>query len=417
MSHPESLLAELRTALAHLHDPAYLENHPLAQRIEVVAQAPNQTRGEMLRRTLRLSIEALDPGPGIAPNAPAARPYQILRGRYILRQSLGEVAAQLDIGDRQAYRELRRAVEALTQIVWDSGVLEHGPKTPAAAEGLPAAAARLRAEVDRLAVVNSQEVNLPQLLEKAIENIRPLANEHGLQVHLRAKAPDLRVAVNRVMLRQAILNLLSHAARTHQGHELTVYLRRGTGQAVVEIIYNPEPTPPPVAGSAQPYAVAGQLLEALALAWQCEALPNGAERISVYIPLAHEHRVLIIDDNEGLIRLFERYMEGQPYRLFSATRAEQALTLVEEVAPEVIILDVMMPERDGWEVLEALRACEAGRRAHLLVCSIIDDPQLAAALRVDGFLHKPVDRLSLLQALERLTNPHALQSDPPQPSS
>jgi len=75
--------------------------------------------------------------------------------------------------------------------------------------------------------------------------------------------------------------------------------------------------------------------------------------------------------------------------------------MLDRIHPDVVILDVMMPDRDGWEVLQTLRRSKAGSEARVLVCSIINDPQLAKALGADGFLHKPVDRASLLQEFSR----------------
>ncbi len=408
MPYPESLASELRSALAHLHDPAFLENHPLASRIGLVAQAPDLTRGELLRRTLRLSIEALDPEGGLPATSREARPYQVLRGRYILRQSLGEVAAQLDIGHRQAFRELRRAVEALAQMLRDGGLLDGDGETPLPGnEKTPGPVARLRAEVERLANVSRQDVDLGALLGQAVASAQRLAREQGKEIELSLGASGLHAAVNRVMLRQAILNLLSHAVHVHQGNRLPVRLYRSGVQAAIRFTYRPGAQSSASLRPGQPYAVAAQLLDALHLEWRCHELADGQTQVSIGIPLTQEHPVLIIDDNEGLIRLFERYLEGQPYQVSGATSFEQARAILDRLQPEVIILDVMMPERDGWEILEWLRQGEAGRQPKVLVCSIINDPQLAAALGADGFLHKPVDRLSLLQALARLVPPEA----------
>jgi len=159
---------------------------------------------------------------------------------------------------------------------------------------------------------------------------------------------------------------------------------------------------PKVLGSGQPYAVALQLLETLNVAWNREDSPDGTARISVHIPLAKKHSILVVDDNPGLIRLFERYLHGRSYRLFSATTIAEAWELMARTQPEVVILDVMMPQRDGWELLETLRQRETNRKTRVLICSIINDPDLAAALGADAFLHKPVDQLSLLRALDSL---------------
>jgi CheY-like chemotaxis protein len=367
----------------------------LATQLAFVAEAPELTRGNLLRRTLCLSIEALDPGAGVPPSLPQGRPYHILRGRYLLGESLEEVAAQLGISRRQAFRELKRAVEALAEILWDSGTLrgERAQDEPLR---------RLQAEVERLALTSRQEVDLGELVGGAVEGARRLAGERALTVELSLESSDLRVPVNRVMLRQAILNLLSHAVRAHQGGRLPVCLRRSGEQALIQLTYRPGPDATDATRSGEPYAVATQLLQTLGVDWGQEGLPDGSARISLRIPLTEARRLLVIDDNEGLIRLFERYLEGQPYRIFSATSLAQAFDMLSQLEPQVVILDVMMPERDGWEVLESLRQSEPGRRARVLVCAIINDPQLAAAMGADGFLHKPVDRAGLLHALERL---------------
>lgn len=392
---PKEFAWAVRSALARLHDPAYLETHPLASQLAFVAEAPELTRGNLLRRTLRLSIEALDPGVGVPPSSPQARPYHVLRGRYLLGESLEQVAAELGISRRQAFREVKRAVEALAEMLWDGCTLR-GEHAQGEASG------RLQAEVERLAQTSRQEVDIGELVGGAVEGARRLADERALMVELSLESSGLRVPVNRVMLRQAILNLLSHAVRVHQGGRLPVSLRRSGQQALIQLTYRPGPNATEAARSGEPYAVAAQLLQTLGIDWSQEGLPDGSARISLRIPLTEARRLLVIDDNEGLIRLFERYLEGQPYRVFSATNAAQALEMLPQLEPQVVILDVMMPERDGWEVLESLRQSDPERRTRVVVCSIINDPQLAAAMGADGFLHKPVDRAGLLHALERI---------------
>ena len=397
MSCPKEFVRQVRTALSHLNNPAYLENHPLAGRL--AADAPALTRGNLLRRTLRLSIEALDPGPETPAGAPAARPYQVLRSRYIVGESMQEIAANLNIGWRQAYRELQTAIRALAQVLWDSGVFAG---QGAALEALPAPLQRVRAEVDRLARTSRQEVALPDLLATVVEGAQRLAGEHGPRAELAVEARDLRAAVNRVMLRQAILNLLSHAVRAHRGPELPVRLRRSGMQAVIEFSYSPRDAAQENARPDQPLAVAAQLLDGLGADWRREETAGGEVRVVVRIPLAQERLLLVVDDNEGLIALLQRYLEGEPYRVLGTTSAHEALRMLEELRPDILVLDVMMPQRDGWEVLEMLRRAEGDRHTQVLVCSVINDPVLAAAYGADGFLLKPVDRLGLLQALERL---------------
>jgi len=394
-------LAELRSALSHFHDLAYLENHPLARKLSLVAQAPDLSRGQLLRRMLHLAIDALDPGPGTPPSAPEARPYQLLRGRYILQQSMIELASQLNISRRQAYRDLRRALEALAQILRDSEITE-GPFS--SHEALPSAMARVRAEVSRLQSVSQQNVDLVELVSQAIQSAQRLGQDRGVEIQFLPEAERVPILVNRVMLRQAILNLLSHIVQAHRGASPPlVRLSRAGGVAKLRFRYVPERFPEDTLPE-HPYGVALQLLDSMGCEWQSQGLPQGGVEMTISFPLVRVRRLLIIDDNKGLIRLFERYLEGHPYQVYGATQASEALELITQVKPDMVILDVMMPNQDGWEVLEALRRTEEGRRALVIICSIINDPQFAFALGADGFLHKPVDRVTLLQTLARLSS-------------
>lgn len=402
MSHVEERIPDLRGALAHLHDPAYLENHPLGAHISSVAQAPTLSQGQLLSRVLRLAIEALDPGPGTAPNAPEARPYHVLRTRYVSRQSVTSIAEQLGIGERQVYRELRRGLEALAHIL-DECEIEANHYASLSAEQLPSPAARVCAEVGRLTSAGHQVVDVTQLVAQAIQSAQPLAREWGIQIRWIPEATSLYVIANRVMLRQVVLNLLSHIVRFHQDGSPVVGLCRSGPDALVTISCHCQESLDSLRHG-QPYAIAAELLDSLGLAWERQDQWNGAMRIAIRIPLAEQHTVLIIDDNAGLIRLFERYLNGYPCLVYGAADADEALSMLDDLCPDVVILDIMMPKRDGWEVLQALRQSKAGAKARVLVCSIINDPHLAEALGADGFLHKPVDRASLLQALDRLVS-------------
>jgi len=66
-------------------------------------------------------------------------------------------------------------------------------------------------------------------------------------------------------------------------------------------------------------------------------------------------KILIIDDDEFLLTLIQRLLKPEGYSVFAATSGEEGLERFHQVAPDLVILDVMMPEMDGWEVCHRLR--------------------------------------------------------------
>ena len=116
--------------------------------------------------------------------------------------------------------------------------------------------------------------------------------------------------------------------------------------------------------------------------------------------------VLVVDDNQGLIDLFRRYLAGSRWEVVSARNGAEARAAAAQAAPSAIILDVMMPDEDGWEVLMSLRRTLAPAEVPVIVCSVLNARPLAQALGA-GYLAKPVTRQALRQALAALVQDSA----------
>jgi CheY-like chemotaxis protein len=119
------------------------------------------------------------------------------------------------------------------------------------------------------------------------------------------------------------------------------------------------------------------------------------------LPLLARILVLVVDDNADTLHLFNRYVTGTRFCLTSTHEPEEALRLAVELAPRIVVLDVMMPGIDGWEVLTRLRAHPTMANTALIVCTVLPQEELALALGADGFLQKPVTREAFLAMLER----------------
>ncbi len=103
-------------------------------------------------------------------------------------------------------------------------------------------------------------------------------------------------------------------------------------------------------------------------------------------------RILIVDDDPWILRMVSTLLEKRGYAIFTAGDGEEALGRAEEVRPDLVVTDVMMPKMDGWELVRELRA-----RPHLALVPVLfltalngeEDRLRGFRLGADDFLPKP----------------------------
>lgn len=115
--------------------------------------------------------------------------------------------------------------------------------------------------------------------------------------------------------------------------------------------------------------------------------------------------ILIVDDEERNRKLLEVFMQAEGYRTISVGDGREAVALASRELPDLILLDMMMPGMDGFDVARALKGEPSLRRIPVIVVSSLDD--IASRRRVlsagaDEVLNKPIDRWQLLQHVSRL---------------
>ena len=119
------------------------------------------------------------------------------------------------------------------------------------------------------------------------------------------------------------------------------------------------------------------------------------------LPALERLLVLAIENNEDALQLLKRYTSGTRYRLVGTRDPEEALSLVEKTSPGIIVLDVMMPEVDGWDLLGRLRQHPFTAQVPIVVCTIRAQAEVALSLGASDLLWKPVSQQTFLGALDR----------------
>jgi CheY-like chemotaxis protein len=244
--------------------------------------------------------------------------------------------------------------------------------------------------------------DLEAALCEVVDLARPLAAQHDVRLQVMSENGLPTLAVHPVAFSQMLLNLLTVAIQRDPGGVVRVKARRRRWEVEIEIDCAGSGTvhPSPPEGEAVRLDMAHRLNE-LSRGRLAHAFDHGGFKASLILPELERWPVLVIDDNADTLQLFARYASGTRYRLISTQNPEGAVALAEEVAPQIIVLDVMMPQTDGWRVLSELRQHPVTADIPIIVCTILAQEALALSLGASAYVAKPVTRQAFLAALDR----------------
>jgi putative two-component system response regulator len=113
-------------------------------------------------------------------------------------------------------------------------------------------------------------------------------------------------------------------------------------------------------------------------------------------------KILLVEDDSLLLEVMRSILEVEGYEMYLAPNGKQALDLFVSIKPDMVISDIMMPEMDGYELLEAVRATPHGVTVPFLFLSARTargDVSRARSLGVDDYLFKPFDAPELVNAV------------------
>jgi diguanylate cyclase (GGDEF)-like protein len=113
--------------------------------------------------------------------------------------------------------------------------------------------------------------------------------------------------------------------------------------------------------------------------------------------------LLLVEDDAATAELITHYLNGSGYRVEHVFKGGDALKRAQDIEPFAVILDIMLPDKDGWQVLRELKASHITRDIPVIILSIIDNPSLGFALGATDYLLKPVKKDVFLEKISRLS--------------
>jgi len=406
----------VREALVSMYDPVALRKSALHG---ALTTRGNRLDGPDLVDFLVTAIESLRPTASAPLHTHGLRRYRYLWLRYVECRSHAAIAEDLGMSLRHASRIHQEALEELSASVFAMATIR--ADSASAESTLPPARRRFAdlrsamssgeysAELADIAALPTESgVSVVELVRGIEAVARRFVESHGAQLTLDLD-PDLPlVRVNRVVLRQILLNLLVVVVEglTGAGSERVIRLTSERLAASVDLhIQVPRSTiglaGPGVAidGSLPQYRSAETLAHGQGVRISTD---QGRLNVAISLPRGDPCRVLLVDDNPDVGDLFGRMLERTAYELVHVRTARRALAQVRDISPHIILLDIVMPGHDGWEILNLLKSDSHTERIPIVVCSVLPDRELALTLGADDFLAKPVTRGALRALLNRL---------------
>jgi CheY-like chemotaxis protein len=363
---------KLREALQKLHNPGFLPAKPVCL---VLGCSSTDNAGEAQVRLIQ-TIKELDPGDSLPADSQPRRIFEFLTMRFVHGMTQEEIADRLHMSVRNLQRIQPEAVHVLALHIWQQ---YYNPDPELDWQS------QVEKELSSLETSRTEASAEVQLVVDSLLELKDhFFSIYGVETRIGFIQPGIATTTHPSMLRQIFISIIVRLARQVMDGKIEIFagLEDGkvkisiTGQMAAESTINVEDItigiPVPAGANIQ--------------------VTQNEERlfVQIWLPSSGKHVVLVIEDNPDVVHYYRRCTAGTNFQIMHATQAAQVIELVRTVSPEVIVLDVMMPDIDGWQMLTHLHENPETRDIPVVVCSIIQEPDLALALGAVSCLTKPV---------------------------
>lgn len=298
--------------------------------------------------------------------------------------------------------------------------------------------------------LHEEEIDLAGLVADLAGASQPLAERNGNRLVVERPAGLGSIQADQTRLRQIILNLLSNACKFTEGGTVTLAVTRDAeegwvrfrvsdtgigmtrdqlGRLFQEFTQADSSTTRKYGGTGLGLAISQRLAALMGGTIAVESEPGVGTSFTVRLPAgaaataelisgpapaptgavaaipdgAHAvaDRVLVVDDDATVRDLMRRFLSREGFDVVTAENGAEALAAARTRRPSVITLDVLMPDMDGWSVLQELKADPELAGIPVIMVTILDEKQKGIALGASEYLNKPIDRGRLAAILAR----------------
>jgi signal transduction histidine kinase/CheY-like chemotaxis protein len=302
--------------------------------------------------------------------------------------------------------------------------------------------------------VNPRWFNLDTVLDICLTTTQPLIKKESVSLEKEIITPIPPIYSDEEKVKQILLNLLSNAAKFTPFGAITIRASHTTDQLIIEVIDTGIGIPPEAlhrifeefqqvdssttreyGGTGLGLSISLHLAQLLRGNLSAHSQPGiGATFILTLplhftqptqpaIPTSHppttssqpstphpQPIILAIDDQPDVIYLLQENLAESGYTVIGALNGEDGLQKARQLQPFAIILDIMMPHKDGWQVLHDLKTDPQTHHIPVIMLSIVDKKELGYRLGATDYLIKPLNNDAVLSVLNRIPTPPTRQS-------
>jgi CheY-like chemotaxis protein len=393
--------ASVKEILNHLSDPAFLENHNLIDLFQSTEEVTLNARIQALRNTIQESINLLKPPVGTPEKAVEWRCYKILFFRYFQMKSWHIIEEELGLSQRQVQRDYKKGLDALISILWD-----HFNNQAQMATEKPVEIAEISETYDQDLIkeelknweLSFELVNLNQIIDQALTlckshlmtDLQNRVDESGVDI-------NINIMVDQVLTKQGLYKVFSIIGTGSENIHLKLRTRK-LNEYFIELSFGFDASK---LTATEDWKIA-QLFFAIQGLRQNVDETSEHTTISVIFPVKKQISCLVIDDVESVRRLIERMLGSYGIQVFGTDQYPAALNLIQMIKPDFILLDILMPKMDGWQMIKNLKSNPETDQIPVIICSVLFEPDLAKAVNAVAHIRKPINRLELIHTLQDL---------------
>jgi len=304
-----------------------------------------------------------------------------------------------------------------------------------------------KVESGKMGVYN-ESADLKKLVTDVTTTVQPMVINYENTLDTIFEFDDSEIFTDVTKFRQVLMNLLSNAAKFTRKGKITVKARRfieeetdfvaisvaDTGIGMTpeqldkvfdEFTQADDSTTREFGGTGLGLAICKKFAELMNGRIDVESTPGEGTCFTFVVPAIAENtedddaqeeatgdnnvvqieglaKVLVIDDDETSRQLSKRILSKRGYSVITADGGAAGIELACEQTPDIIVLDILMPGMDGWQVLEKLREIPETADIPIIMQSMLSERELGLSLGADDYLTKPVDKSDLPNAVRKL---------------